>query len=97
MLCCGRWLRGHGGGEVASHIAIKAVCTVYEQEGFSDSFFEHAFTKAQADVFQRQQDDHLKDSYKTTLVILIIEGQKAYIAHIGDSRCYYFKNYKYTD
>ena len=87
-------LGGHGGGEVASKIAVNTVCDLFALRGWSDSFFPEAFHLVQAEILKEQERQHCPSRMKTTLVILVIHEGKAYYAHIGDSRLYIFKNYR---
>ncbi len=85
-------LGGHGGGDVASRTAVAVVCDLFKREGFSDSFFEKAFNLSQDAILAEQDKVHNHNGMKTTMVILVISGNKAYYAHIGDSRLFILKN-----
>lgn len=87
-------LGGHGNGEVAAQVAVDAVCMTFVDEGFTDSFFDHAFSAAQEAILQRQEEMQAPSRMKTTLVILVIHDGKAIWAHVGDTRLYCFKHHK---
>jgi serine/threonine protein phosphatase PrpC len=87
-------LGGHGGGEVASKIAVDTVCDLFVEKGWSENFFEQAFSTVQESILEEQERQHTPSRMKTTLVILVIHEDRAYYAHVGDSRLYYFKNNK---
>lgn len=87
-------LGGHGGGEVAAQLAVDAVCSAFVEEGFSDLFFEHAFSAAQESIFAEQERRHALSQMKTTLVVLVLHKDTAQWAHVGDSRLYYFQKNK---
>lgn len=87
-------LGGHGNGEIAAQAAINAVCTLFVEEGFSESFFERAFSAAQEAIISEQERMHAQSRMKTTLVILVVTGKKAIWAHVGDTRLYCFKRNK---
>ena len=87
-------LGGHGGGEIASRLAVEAFCDLFVINGWSSTFFSEAFRKAQNDIINEQMAQHAPSRMKTTLVALVISGGMAYWAHVGDSRLYYFKNKK---
>lgn len=36
-------LGGHGNGEIAAQAAVDAICTMFVDEGYSDSFFKRRF------------------------------------------------------
>ncbi len=85
-------LGGHGGGDVASKAAVTTVCKLFKSEGYSDTFFERAFTLAQEEIIKEQESASNFNGMKTTLVVLVISDGNAYYAHVGDSRLYFLKN-----
>lgn len=87
-------LGGHGGGEIASSCAVSTVCRLFAEKGFYNEFFRDAFTEAQAAVLQKQKEYCAASKMKTTMVILVIHGDTAQWAHVGDSRLYHFSNGK---
>ena len=87
-------LGGHGSGEKAAQIAVDAVCSVFVENGFSSSFFEKALNYAQDAILAEQTHLNIPSRMKTTIVVLVISDKKAYCAHIGDSRLYFFKGGK---
>lgn len=86
-------LGGHGGGDIASMTAVKTICSLFEQDGYNDAFFESAFQKAQEEIFRKQEEENALSKMKTTLVVLVIHEGKAYYAHVGDSRLYILKKH----
>lgn len=87
-------LGGHGGGDVASKTAVTAVRRLFEEKGFSNTFFEDAFRTAQNAIFEEQEKAHNHSKMKTTLTVLVIVDGMAHYAHVGDSRLYILKNKK---
>lgn len=87
-------LGGHGGGDVASNCAVGAVCELFSNTGYTETFFKDAIDASQRRIFTAQQNAHAVSRMKTTLVILVVTPKKAYWAHIGDSRLYYWKGAK---
>lgn len=87
-------LGGHGNGEIAAQAAVDAVCMTFVDEGFTECFFDHAFSAAQEAILQQQEEMQAPSRMKTTLVILVIHDGKAMWAHVGDSRLYCFKHGK---
>ena len=87
-------LGGHGSGEKAAQIAVDAVCSMFVEIGFSSSFFERALNYAQEAILAEQIRLNVPSRMKTTIVVLVINDKKAYCAHIGDSRLYFFKGGK---
>lgn len=88
-------LGGHGGGDIASRIAVDAVCDLFVMEGYSASFFEKAFGLAQSHIIEEQRMKRAHSEYKTTLTILVIHDGVAQFGHVGDTRGYYFHSCKF--
>jgi serine/threonine protein phosphatase PrpC len=49
---------------------------------------EHAIQSATAEVYKRAQEDADKRGMGTTCSVLLLVGQRGFIAHVGDSRIY---------
>lgn len=86
-------LGGHGGGEVASRIAVD---TIIAQLGdvaeCSAARLSDAILVANNAIHARQQAEPRLERMRTTLVILLSDGTQALWAHIGDSRLYHFRD-----
>ena len=88
-------LGGHGGGDVASQLAVRAFETVFSgSEGPPAELLSQAFARAQADILQEQQRLGLPSQMKTTVVALVLQDGQAIWGHIGDSRLYAFERGK---
>jgi len=93
---------GHAAGEVASDIAVRTVQHVVEerQELLEDfiakkvpptevlAMLEGAVHQACRAVFEEAQRDDKKRGMGTTTSVLMIVGERGFIAHVGDSRIY---------
>lgn len=89
---------GYQGGEIASRLAVEAVVELLEPELAGDSAgltesavresLERAFVLANKRILGRRAEDARLDKMGTTLVLAWIIGDRAHIAHMGDSRCY---------
>jgi len=81
---------GEAGGSTASRMAVAAVESVFERLGHIDppSFLREAVLVANDACLQGQQSTPELGSMGTTLEILVIEGDKYWFAHVGDSRIY---------
>ncbi len=90
----GDGLGGHAGGEVASRIAVDVVAEAYAAAPGSDVArrLTHAVEAANAAVFRRAGEDPGLAGMGTTLTALVLQGNEAVVAHVGDSRAYLFRN-----
>tara|TARA_R110002096_G_scaffold143328_1_gene299104 strand:+ start:68508 stop:69662 length:1155 start_codon:yes stop_codon:yes gene_type:complete len=95
---------GHAAGEVASAMAVEgvrrsltgALATIEEfaknpdEEGRQQiaQVLEEAVREAHRSVFERGIAEPDKQGMGTTLDVLLVAGQDAFIAHVGDSRTY---------
>src|SRR3954469_1383217 len=95
---------GHASGEVASHIAVHEMRNAVEGrrdviEAFTRgdgkvlthdilSVMEQAVGNACAAIFQKGKQEADKRGMGTTISALMVAGERAFIAHVGDSRIY---------
>ncbi|MDQ7007704.1 MAG: Stp1/IreP family PP2C-type Ser/Thr phosphatase [Acidobacteriota bacterium] len=83
---------GHAAGEVASGIAIEAVREVLDRPRAADDDMPGLIRRAIDEANRRIADRiQLKPEYRgmgTTLVLAVVEGDRYWIAHVGDSRAY---------
>lgn len=86
-------LGGHGMGDIASSTAIRCVLET-EPLLRGNEFLRNSFETAQETILTKQAELHAESKMKTTMVVLRIEKNRAYYAHIGDSRLYYFSGKK---
>ena len=95
ILCDG--LGGHGMGDVASNIVVQAFRDRFENGELGvrpEIELEKTFRVAQDILMDEQFARHAQNKMKTTAVACIVDGKKAYIAHVGDSRAYVFSRNK---
>lgn len=88
---------GHEGGEVASGLTIKAITQLAAEELFTpttrgnapdyDIWLKKAVEAANTSVYERSQQS--RNDMGTTVVLALIVGDEAHIAHVGDSRAYH--------
>ncbi|MFH1809028.1 MAG: Stp1/IreP family PP2C-type Ser/Thr phosphatase [Pseudomonadota bacterium] len=95
---------GHAAGEVASSHAVQAIRSVIvaKQDVFEDftaadshetrerliTTVEGALQRACAEIFSLATKDQGKAGMGTTLTMMLVVGDKALMAHVGDSRLY---------
>jgi len=94
---------GHASGEIASWTAVRAIETFFAG-GAPGGFKPHVDTSldrhasrlldairfAHEQVRRKAAADPLYRGMGTTIVCVLLAGGLAYIAHVGDSRCYWF-------
>jgi protein phosphatase len=80
---------GHAAGEVASSIAAEVVrrC-LFEIEGKVPDILSIAFNAANNAIFDYAKNHPENAGMGTTCTALAIEGETAWLAHVGDSRAY---------
>jgi protein phosphatase len=86
---------GHRGGEVASKMAVEAIhevaaATLQSGKGSVDALTEGA-KHANLRIMDRSRKEPDLEGMGTTTTSLRFEDGKAYIGHVGDSRCYLIK------
>lgn len=82
-------LGGLGKGNVASSTAVEAALEYFREKGMlSRECLAGCFEEAQAAVMQKQQEMDETYGMKTTLALLLTDGERAVWGHIGDSRIY---------
>jgi PPM family protein phosphatase len=86
-------LGGHPEGEVAAHLALTTVATMFEQLAqpelaYRDDFLESAMMAAHHRIVNYATDKAMPDAPRTTLVMALIQGGHVLWAHCGDSRLY---------
>jgi serine/threonine protein phosphatase PrpC/CRP-like cAMP-binding protein len=98
---------GHASGEVASAIAVHTIRDVVFAERdlltrYTEidataqmelcTLLEYAVHHASAQIFRKAQQEPEKRGMGTTVVALLIIGQRGFIAYVGDSRIYLSRN-----
>ncbi len=86
-------LGGHGGGEVASRLAVETLLALYETLPLDTPEQIHqALQQAEQAIHDRQHGERRLSQMRSTLVGLFCTGDQALWAHIGDSRLYHFRD-----
>ncbi|MBR1731145.1 MAG: serine/threonine-protein phosphatase [Ruminococcus sp.] len=82
-------LGGHQHGGLASKRAVETLSEAFptEFDGEAKDWLERTLEEAQSKVLAVEDD--MNSTIRTTIVALVLSGEKAAWAHIGDSRLYY--------
>ena len=93
---------GHNAGEVASALAVDTVYSVLRSNiahTAADDYFElmvHALHAAHWEIYTKAQTDPAMARMGTTLVVVVVRNNKAYVVNAGDSRCYLLQREYYS-
>ncbi|MCA1030221.1 protein phosphatase 2C domain-containing protein [Bacillus timonensis] len=88
---------GHQGGEFASKLAIDTILNGFKQiETLNEETIDSLFKEANHAILTIQKEKLLLQKMQTTIVLLITDGLSTFIAHVGDSRCYFFRNGRFV-
>ncbi|MCS6856334.1 MAG: Stp1/IreP family PP2C-type Ser/Thr phosphatase [Sandaracinaceae bacterium] len=106
IVCDG--MGGHAAGEVASNLAARAVRESLARERDLIAAFENqssgvgredimrlltaSVQNACSEVYMEGQRDESKRGMGTTIALLLIAGNRGFIAHVGDSRVYLIRD-----
>ncbi|MGQ9619161.1 MAG: Stp1/IreP family PP2C-type Ser/Thr phosphatase [Candidatus Aminicenantia bacterium] len=87
---------GHNAGEVASMLAVTTFIENYkksfDETGDTLRAIETAFFEANRKVFEEGTVRKSQQGMGTTLSVLVLKGEKAFIGHVGDSRIYLIRD-----
>src|ERR1700743_3401539 len=86
VVCDG--MGGAAAGEVASRMAVEAMLESMDDGPLSLERFQHAVDQANLSVHRSAEQDPARAGMGTTLVAMATRGNHAWVAHVGDSRCY---------
>lgn len=90
VVCDG--MGGAAAGETASRLAADTAANVLVGSGQSDGAMRDAVRQANAAVYERARQDSQLEGMGTTLVALRLGETAACVAHVGDSRCYRWRD-----
>jgi serine/threonine protein phosphatase PrpC len=81
---------GHNAGEVASEGAVKRIYEGYYVDGDPNVHrsLDKVIRQANAELYAQAQANPTQRGMGTTLTGVVVQGDRAYIAHVGDSRLY---------
>lgn len=83
---------GRLGGEVASRTVVEVFSRVFSQQHSDDlrQVIENAIDLCNQKIYEGQQSDPELDGMATTIALVAVTGNRAVVAHVGDSRVYRF-------
>ncbi len=89
---------GHNSGELASSLAVDLMKEFLlshpperVEEDSLDDFFAGGLQWINEEIYRKASSEEKNEGMATTAVLLLLRGQKAFIANIGDSRVYLFR------
>lgn len=79
---------GHRGGETASRLAAETVISALKDKTPDEKLLRLAVEAANRRIYETAAENENLQGMGTTLTFLWEDGEKAFIAHVGDSRAY---------
>jgi serine/threonine protein phosphatase PrpC len=86
VVCDG--MGGAAAGEIASRLAVDAMLDAMSPALITPKTFQQAVDAANESVHLSSQQNPSRAGMGTTLVAMATRGNHAWVAHVGDSRCY---------
>lgn len=86
VVCDG--MGGAAGGEIASRIAAETMLASVSNTPLTVAQMQKAVDAANEGVHSQAENDLALAGMGTTLVMLAVRGTQAWVANVGDSRCY---------
>lgn len=88
---------GYIGGEVASRLAVEKISQHIENHLGIESFdpvqtLKDAFFAANQAILDEQLQQMEQSDMGTTAVVVLMDGERAWCAHVGDSRIYHWRD-----
>lgn len=92
---------GHNKGEVASELAVENIIKFLKENliqnesvkiNYIDDILKQAYNSVNSIIYKKSKEDDSFSGMGTTLTTVILYDKKAYIANVGDSRCYLLQN-----
>lgn len=83
---------GHKGGEIASAAARDGLIAALKEQTPSVAVLRAAIEEVNSQIYHQQEKDESLTGMGTTLSVVWMNGQFAYIGHVGDSRVYLLRD-----
>ncbi len=87
---------GHSAGQIASELALKTAIKTYyaDSSPMLEESLKAALQSANALIFDTARAIADRQGMGTTMTALVLRGEEAFIAQVGDSRCYRLRDGK---
>lgn len=83
---------GHNAGEVASQLATHAMFDfLMAQEKYTLDILKKGIEEANSLIYKKSKEESAYFGMGTTILVLALENDTAFFAHVGDSRLYLFR------
>jgi len=92
LLAVADGLGGHGGGHVASRLAIDACLERFPRQSSIAGESLEDLVRSAHHAIQAAVPDEAEHSPRSTLVVLVADRTTAMWAHVGDTRLYFFRD-----
>lgn len=81
---------GHAAGQIASEIALKTTIRAYYDDSspMVEESLRSAIQQANGLIFDAARAISERNGMGTTITALVVRGEEAFVAQVGDSRCY---------
>ena len=83
---------GHRGGDVASSLALESLSVPERDSADASAALVEDIKEANRRVLERGEAERDLRGMGTTLTAVVTEADKAYLAHVGDSRAYLLRD-----
>jgi serine/threonine protein phosphatase PrpC len=94
VVCDG--MGGHVGGAVASSKAVESLIEFFQKDTYDNPIqaLDHALSFANEQLYAATMVQPELKGMGTTAVVVLIRNEECFIAHVGDSRIYFFSDGK---
>ena len=88
---------GHNKGEVASQLAVDNIVELFNDKliqndtikiEYIDDIIKQSYNTVNSMIYEKSKEDISFEGMGTTLTLAVVYNGTAYIANVGDSRCY---------
>lgn len=88
---------GHNKGEVASQLAVENIIELFNDKliqndtikiEYIDDIIKQSYNTVNSMIYEKSKEDISYEGMGTTLTLAVLYQGTAYIANVGDSRCY---------